>query len=78
MKEPERKGGTGIFDGPIWTFEERITTQLILAVVGIILVRLLMPEDYEVVSIVFIFITICDTFVTSGFGTALVQKQETS
>ena len=78
MKESERKGNTGIFGGLIWTFAERITAQLVSAIVGIILARLLMPEDYGVVSIVFIFITICDTLVTSGFGTALVQKQEAS
>ena len=68
----------GIFSGLIWTFGERISAQLVSAIVGIILARLLMPEDYGAVSIVLVFITFCDVFVTSGFGTALVQKQEAS
>ena len=68
----------GIFGGLIWTFGERISAQLVSAIVGIILARLLMPEDYGAVSIVLVFITFCDVFVTSGFGTALVQKQEAS
>ena len=71
-------GKTGIFVGLIWSFGERVTAQLVSAIVGIILARLLMPEDYGVISIVFIFITIGDVLVTSGFGTALVQKQEAS
>ena len=74
----KRNEKTGIFGGLIWSFGERITAQLVSAIVGIKLARLLMPEDYGVISIVFIFITICDVLVTSGFGTALVQKQEAS
>lgn len=76
--EFQKNEKTGIFGGLIWSFGERITAQLVSAIVGIILARLLMPEDYGVISIVFIFITICDVLVTSGFGTALVQKQEAS
>ena len=67
-----------IFGGLIWTFGERVSAQLVSAIVGIILARLLMPEDYGVISIVLVFITFCDVFVTSGLGTAIVQKQKAS
>lgn len=60
----------------IWKFAERISAQLVTTVVGIVLARILMPEDYGIVAIVNIVITICNVFVSSGFGTALVQKKD--
>lgn len=62
--------------GVMWKFGERISAQLVSTLVSIILARILMPEDYGVVALVTIFITICNVFVTSGFGTALVQKKD--
>lgn len=65
-----------VVKGLIWTFGERITAQLVTTLVTIVLARLLDPEHYGIISIVTVFITICNVFVTSGFGTALVQKKE--
>lgn len=53
---------------------ERIGSQLVTAIVSIVLARILMPEDYGIISLVTIFITICDVFISSGFGNALIQK----
>lgn len=53
---------------------ERISSQLVSTVVSIILARILMPEDYGIIALVTIFITICDVFISSGFGNALIQK----
>ena len=61
-----------------WSFLERISAQLVSVIVGIILARLLTPDEYGIIAIVMIFITLCDVFVTSGFGTALVQRREVS
>ncbi|MBQ8817855.1 MAG: lipopolysaccharide biosynthesis protein [Clostridia bacterium] len=58
-----------------WKFGERISAQLISMIVSIILARLLSPEDYGVVSIVMIFITLANVFVSDGFGSALIQKK---
>jgi len=63
-------------EGMVWTFAERICAQLVSTIVGIILARMLVPDDYGIISIVMIFITICNVFVTRGFGTTLVQKKE--
>ncbi len=60
--------------GVVWKFLERISAQLVTTIVGIVLARILLPEDYGIVALVTIFITICNVFVSSGFGTALVQK----
>lgn len=59
-----------------WRFAERISAQLVSFFVSIILARLLLPEEYGTVAITTVFITICNVFVTSGFGAALIQKKE--
>ena len=62
--------------GIFWKFGERITAQLITFVVSIILARLIMPEDYGIIALVTVFITLANTFVTNGLGTSLVQKKD--
>lgn len=58
----------------LWTFAERISAQLVTLVVSVVLARLLSPEEYAPVTIVMVFVTIANVFVTSGFGSALIQK----
>lgn len=62
--------------GLIWSYAERITAQLVSLIVSIILARVLEPDHYGVVSIVMIFITFFNAFVTGGFGNSLVQKKD--
>ena len=57
-------------------FSERILAQVTSLVVSIILARLLSPDDYGVISLIMILITICDILVTYGFGNALIQKKD--
>ncbi len=70
--------GVSVSGGMFWSFLERIAAQAVSVIVGIILARLLTPDEYGIIAIVMIFITLCDVFVTAGFGTALVQKKEVS
>lgn len=65
-----------IFTSFIWKFAERISAQLVSTIVSIVLARLLMPDDYGVVSIVTVIITLCNAFVVGGFGNALIQKKD--
>lgn len=67
-----------LVSGLFWLYGERFLAQMITLLVSIVLARILMPEDYGVVAIVTVFITICDALVTGGFGNALVQKKEAS
>lgn len=60
----------------IWKFAERFGAQGISFIVSIVLARLLMPEEYGVVAIVTVIISLCDVFVNSGLGTALIQKKD--
>ena len=61
--------------GLFWSFGERITAQLVTTIVTIILARLLDPAHYGIVSIVTIFVTFCNIFVSGGLGSAVVQKK---
>lgn len=65
-----------IFSNLFWKFAERIGAQSVSLIVSIILARLLLPEEYGVVSILLIFINIANVFVSEGFSTALVQKRD--
>lgn len=68
--------GKNVTSGLLWTFGERISAQLVTTLVSILLARLLDPEHYGIISIVTVFISLCNVFVTSGFGSAVVQKKE--
>lgn len=59
----------------IWKFLERGGTQVVQFIIQVVLARLLMPEDYGIIAIVMIFISIANVFVQNGFNTALIQKK---
>ncbi len=69
------KKSEGILSNLSWKFAERITAQVVTTLVSIVLARLLDPSHYGVISIVTIFITLANTFVSDGFGSALIQKK---
>lgn len=64
-----------IIIGMFWTFSERMSSQLVSVVVAIVLARLLTPNQYGTISLVTVFVTLANVFMTSGFGTALIQKE---
>lgn len=63
--------------GVIWKFTERISAQLVSFVVSIILARILAPDDYGLIALVFVFTTFCDKLLVAGFATSLIQKKTT-
>lgn len=65
-----------IISNMAWKFAERITAQIVTAIVSIILARVLSPMHYGLVAIVEIFITFANVFVSDGFGSALIQKKD--
>lgn len=76
MAKPENNMKNKIVGGLAWIFGERIMGQAVSLLVTIILARLLAPEYYGTISIVLVCINLLDVFVTSSFGSALVQKQD--
>lgn len=58
----------------LWSAVERFSTQGIQFLFGILLARLLTPNDYGMIAMLTIFIAVSQTFIDSGFGNALIRK----
>lgn len=67
----KQKTVTGVF----WSFSEQILARGINFIIGIILARLLTPEDYGLVGMLGIFIGLSTVFIDGGFASALIQCQ---
>ncbi len=61
--------------GVIWSAIDKSSSMGIQFIFGIILARLLLPEDYGLIGMITIFITISQAIVESGFSRALIQKK---
>ena len=62
--------------GAVWTLLEKMSTQIVGFVVGMILARLLTPNDYGTVALTGIFFAVAGVLVDGGFGIALIQKKD--
>ena len=62
--------------GVSWNLIERFGIQGIKFVLGVILARLLTPEDFGLIGMITVFFAVAQVFINSGFGTAYVQKKE--
>lgn len=60
----------------LWKLAERLTSQGVSFIVSIVLARLLMPEQFGVIAMINIFITIANCFIVSGFSSSLIQKKD--
>lgn len=60
--------------GVFWNGLEKIANQGIRFLVGLVLARLLSPSDFGTVALLAIFFSLSETFIDSGFGTALIRK----
>lgn len=65
-----------VLSGLMWTFLERIGAQGVSFVVSMVLARLLLPEEYGMISLVLVFINLANVFVSSGLGESLIQKED--
>ena len=64
--------------GVKWNAIGRFSTQGISFVISILLARILSPSDYGVIGMIGIFMAIAQTFIDSGFGSALIRKKDCS
>lgn len=62
--------------GVSWSFVDSISSQGVTFLVGLVLARILTPEDYSLLGIILIFITIFNSIVDSGFSNALIRKKD--
>lgn len=61
--------------GVAWSTIQRFSTLCISFVSNLVLARLLSPDDFGCIGILVVFISISQTFIDSGFGSALIQKK---
>jgi O-antigen/teichoic acid export membrane protein len=59
----------------IWKLSERIGAQGVLFVIQIIIARILMPEDYGLLALISIFITVSNVIIQTGFSSAIIQTK---
>ena len=57
-----------------WSFIDNIASSGITFLVGLILARLLTPEEYGVMAMIAIFIAVSNSIIDSGFSNALIRK----
>lgn len=62
--------------GASWSFIDNIAGQGITFLVGLVLARLLTPEEYGLIGIITIFIAVFNSIVDSGFSNALIRKKD--
>jgi teichuronic acid exporter len=62
--------------GVLWSAVDAGAARLAQFVIGVILARLLLPEQFGLLGMLAIFMAVAQAFVSSGFGVALVQKKE--
>ena len=60
--------------GLLWSFIDNSANIGIQFIVGIILARLLSPKEFGLVGMLTIFIAVSQSFIDSGFTSALIRK----
>lgn len=63
---------TGIY----WTFLNQFSNYGMQFIIGVVMARLLSPQDYGVTALPAVFIALATVFVDSGFGNALIRKPQ--
>lgn len=72
---PSQSLKSKVAKGAMWTLLEKLSTQVVGFIVGMILARLLTPNDYGTVALTGIFFAVAYVLVDGGFGGALIQKK---
>jgi teichuronic acid exporter len=65
-----------VLKGILWTAIDKIGVQIVQLILSVLIARVLTPEDYGIVALLYIFIAISNVFIESGFGKALIQDNK--
>jgi teichuronic acid exporter len=60
--------------GLLWSFLDSFASQGVQFIVGIVLARILSPREFGLIGMLTIFIAISQSFIDSGFTSALIRK----
>lgn len=72
--EPSLKKKT--VKGVGWSFADNIASSGISFLVGLVLARLLTPEEFGILGMITIFIAVSNSIIDSGFSSALIRKMD--
>ena len=64
--------------GVAWSFVGNTANRIIQFVISLILARLLTPADYGLIGMIGVFMGLANTFIDSGFSSALIQYKDRS
>ncbi len=64
--------------GVIWSTFQRFGSITITFMANVVLARLLCPSDFGCIGMLMVFIGLSNTFIDGGFGSALIQKKNTT
>lgn len=71
---PEQSLKNKTVKGVGWSAAETFLARGVSFIVGLVLARLLSPDEYGLIGIVMIFVTVLEGFVDSGFSSSLIRK----
>lgn len=57
-----------------WSAVDNVAQYAVTFIVGIVLARLLSPDDYGLIGLIAIFTAVCTAVINGGFATALIRK----
>ena len=61
--------------GVAWSGIDNVAQMGVTFIVGIVLARLLSPDDFGLIGIIAIFTAVCTVIINGGFGTAIIRKK---
>lgn len=73
---PEESLKNKAIKGISWSAIDNISSYAVTFLVGLVLARLLTPDDYGLIGIIAIFTAFCQCFINAGFTSALIRKKD--
>lgn len=61
--------------GLFWSFSDLLANQGVQFIIQVILARLLVPEDFGIIGMITVFISVSESFIDSGFTNALIREK---
>ena len=74
MADDSLRGKT--IKGVGWSALENVSSYLVTFIVGIILARILTPDDYGLIGLTGVLTAVCGCFINAGFDKALIRKKD--
>lgn len=65
-------------NGVLWGIIEKLASLLTGFIITLVLARILTPEDYGLINMIYIFTVLGNVLLDGGFGQAIIQKQSVS